>query len=61
VSPQPTADCQPSRRLLLGMALSCGLTSVRGDREENYEIARTMYRKKSFFPGEIEDDFHTYS
>ncbi len=36
-SPQPTADCQSSGGLPPGMALGCGLTSVRGDRGENYE------------------------
>ncbi len=36
-SPQPTADCQSSCGLPPGMALGCGLTSVRGDRGENYE------------------------
>jgi hypothetical protein len=36
-SPQPTADRQSSGWLPPGMALGCGLTSVRGDRGENYE------------------------
>jgi hypothetical protein len=36
-SPQPTADCQSSGGLPPGKALSCGLTSVRGDIGENYE------------------------
>ncbi len=36
-SPQPTADCQTSGGLPPGMALGCGLTSVRGNRGENYE------------------------
>jgi hypothetical protein len=36
-SPQPTADCQSSGGMPPGMALGCGLTSVRGDRGENYE------------------------
>jgi hypothetical protein len=36
-SPQPSADCQSSGGLPPGMALGCGLTSVRGDRGENYE------------------------
>ncbi len=35
--PQPTADCQSSGGLPPGMALGCGLTSVRSDRGENYE------------------------
>jgi hypothetical protein len=35
--PQPTADCQSSGGLPPGMALGCGLTSVRGNRGENYE------------------------
>jgi hypothetical protein len=37
VSPQPTADCQSSGGLPPGMALGCRLTSVRGDRGENYD------------------------
>ncbi len=37
VSPQPTADCQSSGGLPPEMALGCGLTSVRGDRGEDYE------------------------
>ncbi len=36
-SPQPTADCHSSGGLPPGMALGYGLTSVRGDRGENYE------------------------
>ncbi len=36
-SPQPTADCQLSGGLPPEMALGCALTSVRGDRGENYE------------------------
>ncbi len=36
-SPQPTADCRSPGGLPLGMALGCGLTSVRGNRGENYE------------------------
>ncbi len=36
-SPQPTADCQSSGGLPPGMAIGCGLTSVRGYRGENYE------------------------
>ncbi len=34
-SPLPTAECQSSSGLPTGMALACGLTSVRGDRGEN--------------------------
>jgi hypothetical protein len=40
-SPQPTADCRSSGGLPPGMALNCELTSVRGDRGENYEIWTT--------------------
>jgi hypothetical protein len=36
-SRQPTADCQSSGGLPSEMALGCGLTSVRGDRGEDYE------------------------
>ncbi len=36
-SPQPTSDCQSPGGLPPGMALGCGLTSVRGNRGENYE------------------------
>jgi hypothetical protein len=36
-SPQPTADRQSPGGLPPGMALGCGLTSVRGNRGENYE------------------------
>jgi hypothetical protein len=36
-SPQPTADCQSSGGLPPGMAFGCGLTSVGGDRGENYD------------------------
>jgi hypothetical protein len=36
-SPKTTADYQSPGGLLPGMALGCGLTSVRGDRRENYE------------------------
>jgi hypothetical protein len=35
--PQPTADCQSPGGLPPGMALGCGLTSVRGNRKENYK------------------------
>jgi hypothetical protein len=40
--PQPTADCQSSGGLPPGMALCWGLTSVRGDRGENYENAKNI-------------------
>jgi hypothetical protein len=36
-STQPTADCQSSGGFPPGMALGCGLTSVRSDKGENYE------------------------
>jgi hypothetical protein len=36
-SPQPTADCQSLGGLPPGMALGFGLTSVRGNKGENYE------------------------
>ncbi len=36
-SPQPTADCQSPGGLPPGMAIGCGLTSLRGNRGENYE------------------------
>ncbi len=36
-SPQPTADCQSPSGLPPGIALGCELTSVRGNRGENYE------------------------
>ncbi len=35
--PKPTADCQSSGGLPPGMALGCGLTSVRGNRGKNYK------------------------
>ncbi len=35
--PQPTSDCQSSGGLPPGMALGCGLISVRGESGENYE------------------------
>ncbi len=44
-SPQPTADCQSPGRLPPGMALGCGLTSVRGNRGENYKN-EPLVRKK---------------
>jgi hypothetical protein len=37
MSPQPTADCKSPGGLPPGMALGCGLTSVKGDRGEYYE------------------------
>jgi hypothetical protein len=36
-SPQPTVDCQSPGGLPPGIAVGCGLTSVRGKRGENYE------------------------
>jgi hypothetical protein len=36
-SPQPTADCQSPGGLPPGMALVCGLTSVRGDHQKTYK------------------------
>ncbi len=36
-SPQLTADCHSPGGLPPGMELGCGLTSVWGNREENYE------------------------
>jgi hypothetical protein len=50
VSPQPTADCQSPGGLPPGMALACGLTSVRGNRGEYYEnepwFTKTYKEKK---------------
>jgi hypothetical protein len=43
VSPQSTADCQSPGGLPSGMALGCGLTSVRGNRGENYELLKKIY------------------
>ncbi len=37
VSPQPTADCHSAGGLPPGMALGCRLTSVMGNRGENYK------------------------
>ncbi len=48
-SPQPTADCRSPGGLPPGMALGCGLTSVRGNRGENYEnepLVRQKHIKK---------------
>jgi hypothetical protein len=44
-SPQPTADCQSPDGLPPGMALGCGLTSVRGDRGENHEKGTAGFAK----------------
>jgi hypothetical protein len=47
--PQPTADCQSPGGLPPGMALGCGLTSVRGNRGENFEnepLVRQKHMKK---------------
>jgi hypothetical protein len=47
-SPQPTADCQSPGGLPPGMALGCGLTSVRGNRGENYAnepLVRQKHKK----------------
>jgi hypothetical protein len=44
-----TADCQSPGGLTPGMALGCGLTSVRGNRGENYEnepLVRQKHIKK---------------
>jgi hypothetical protein len=49
VSPQPTADFQSPGGLTPGMALGCGLTSVRGNRGENYKnepLVRQKHIKK---------------
>jgi hypothetical protein len=45
-SPQPTADCQSPGGLPPGMALACELTSVKGDRGENYENTKKHIKKK---------------
>ncbi len=48
-SPLPTADCQFPGGLPPGMALGCGLTSVRGSRGENHEnepLVRQKHIKK---------------
>ncbi len=53
VSPQPTADCQFPGGLPPRMALGCGLTSVRGNRGENYEnepwFAKKYKEKKNIY------------
>ncbi len=46
VSPQPTADCQSPGGLPPGIALGCELTSVRGNRGENYENTKKIIKKK---------------
>jgi hypothetical protein len=49
VSPQPTADCNSPGGLPPGMALGCGLTSVRGNRGENSDnepLVRQKHIKK---------------
>jgi hypothetical protein len=49
VSPQPTADCPSPGGLPPGMAFGRGLTSVRGNRGENYEnepMVRQKHAKK---------------
>ncbi len=49
---QPTADCKSPGGLPPGMALGCRLTSVRGDRGENYEkelLFRHKHIKKKTF------------
>ncbi len=49
-SPQATADSQPPDGLPPGMALGCGLTSVRGNRGENDKnelLVRQKYKKNS--------------
>jgi hypothetical protein len=50
-SPQPTADCQSSGGLPPGMALGCGLTSMRSDRGEkmNRRFAKNISRKNKRF------------
>ncbi len=45
VSPQPTVDCQSPGGLPPRMALGCGLTSVRGNRGENYENEPLVHQK----------------
>jgi hypothetical protein len=44
-SPQPTADCQSPGGLPPGIALGCELTSVRGNRGENYENEHLVRQK----------------
>jgi hypothetical protein len=45
-SPQPTAHCKSPGGLPPGMALGCGLTSVRGDRGEYYKKITAASPKK---------------
>ncbi len=45
VSPQPTSDCQSPGGLPPGMALGCGLTSVRGNRRKNFENESLVLQK----------------
>jgi hypothetical protein len=48
-SSRPTADYQSPGGLPPGMALGCGLTSVRGNRGENYDnepLVRQKHKKK---------------
>jgi hypothetical protein len=45
-SSQPTADCQSPGGLPSGMALGCGLTSVRGEREEKITVKKLLVRQK---------------
>jgi hypothetical protein len=44
-SPQPTADCQSPGELPPLIALGCGLTSVKGNRGENYESKPLVCQK----------------
>ncbi len=57
MSPQPTADYQPPGGLPPGMVLGCGLTSVSGNRGENYEneplVHQEDIKKKTQFWGEF--------
>ncbi len=49
-SPQPTADCQSPGGLPPGMALSCRLSSVRGNRGESYAnepLGRPKHKNKN--------------
>jgi hypothetical protein len=55
-SPQPTADCQSPGGLPPGMALACGLTSVRATEEKitkmnpgSPKTYKEKKKKKSFF------------
>ncbi len=42
----PVADCQSPDGLPPGMALGCGLTSVRGDRRENLKNQPLVQQKQ---------------